>query len=149
MEYKRTTHAVYGLQYHIVLVTKYRKKCINEEIGGRLKKEFDRLISQREGKILSIEVMEDHVHILAEMSPKYAIANEIAMLKSVTSRIIRRDYGDYIKKFLWKGSFWSQSYFIASCGGVTLDVLKQYVENQNRKPGRPKTKKEHSSPTES
>ena len=65
MEYKRTTHAVYGLQYHIVLVTKYRKKCINEEIGGRLKKEFDRLISQREGKILSIEVMEDHVHILA------------------------------------------------------------------------------------
>ena len=38
MEYKRTTHAVYGLQYHIILVTKYRKKCINEEIGGRLKK---------------------------------------------------------------------------------------------------------------
>lgn len=133
MEYHRTTHAVYGLQYHIVLVTKYRARCINEEIGERLKLEFHRLIEGREGRILSIEVMPDHVHILAELSPKYAIASEIAMLKGVTSRILRRDYGDYLKQFLWKGSFWSASYFIASSGGVTLDVLKKYVEGQKTK----------------
>lgn len=130
MDFHRTTHAVYGLQYHIVLVTKYRKPCINDEIRERLKSEFHRLIEGREGSILSMEVMPDHVHILAELSPKYAISSEIAMLKGVTSRILRRDYGDYLKPFLWKGSFWSASYFIASCGGVTLDVLKQYVENQ-------------------
>ena len=40
MDFHRTTHAVYGLQYHIVLVTKYRKPCINNEIGERLKVEF-------------------------------------------------------------------------------------------------------------
>ena len=137
MEYKRTTHSVYGLQYHIVLVTKYRTPCINHELSERLKSEIIRLIEQREGEVISIETAIDHVHILASLSPKYAIANEIAMLKSVTSRILRRDYGDYLKQFLWKGSFWSQSYFIASSGGVTLDVLKQYVENQNRRPGRP------------
>ena len=77
-----------------------------------------------------MEVMPDHVHILAELRSKYAIASEIAMLKGVTSRILRRDYGDYLKPFLWKGKFLLCSYFIASCGGVTLDVLKQYVENQ-------------------
>lgn len=133
MEYHRTTHAVYGLQYHIVFVTKYRQKCINQEIGERLKQEFIRLIEGREGCVLAIEVMEDHVHILAELSPKYAIANEIAMLKGVTARILRRDYTEYITPYLWKGKFWSGSYFIASSGGVTLDVLKQYVENQKRK----------------
>lgn len=133
MEYHRTTHAVYGLQYHIVFVTKYRQKCINQEIGERLKQEFIRLIEGREGRVLAIEVMEDHVHILAELSPKYAIASEIAMLKGVTARILRRDYKEYITPYLWKGKFWSGSYFIASSGGVTLDVLKQYVENQKRK----------------
>ena len=137
MEYKRTTHAVYGLQYHLVLVTKYRKDCINDEIAECLKREFKRLIEQREGEVMSMETARDHVHLLVSLSPKYAIADEVAMLKGVTSRIVRRDFGDYLKQFLWKGSFWSQSYFIASSGGVTLDVLKQYVENQNRKPGRP------------
>ena len=137
MEYKRTTHAVYGLQYHLVLVTKYRKDCINDEIAECLKREFKRLIEQREGEVMSMEIAGDHVHLLVSLSPKYAIADEVAMLKGVTSRIVRRDFGDYLKQFLWKGSFWSQSYFIASSGGVTLDVLKQYVENQNRKPGRP------------
>lgn len=87
MEYRKSSHAVYGLQYHIILVTKYRKKCINEEIKDRLKKEVARLI-------------DDHVHILAELNPKYAVANEIATLKTVTARIMRRDYDDCLKQFL-------------------------------------------------
>lgn len=98
-----------------------------------IQSEFIRLIEGREGCVLAIEVMEDYVHILAELSPKYAIASEIAMLKGVTARILRRDYKEYITPYLWKGKFWSGSYFIASSGGVTLDVLKQYVENQKQK----------------
>ena len=97
MEYRRSSHAVFGLQYHIVLVTKYRRKCISGEIGERL----------------------------------------IATIKTVTARLLRRDYEDYLKQFLWGDSFWSRSYFVATSGGVTLDVLKEYVETQNRKPGRP------------
>ena len=140
MEYKRTTHSVYSLQYHLVLCTKYRKNCINEEISDRLKKEFKRLIEGRDGELISIETAKDHVHMIVSFSPKYAIANEVATLKTVTSRLIRRDYSEYLQQFLWKGSFWSQSYFIASCGGVSIDVLKEYVETQNRRPGRPVTK---------
>ena len=118
MEYRRSSHAVFGLQYHIVLVTKYRRKCIS-------------------GEMISIEAVEDHVHILAELSPRYAVSNEIATIKTVTARLLRRDYEDYLKQFLWGDSFWSRSYFVATSGGVTLDVLKEYVETQNRKPGRP------------
>ena len=129
MEYRRSSHAVFGLQYHIVLVTKYRRKCISGEIGERLKKEIVRLIEGHEGHVISIEAVEDHVHILAELSPRYAVSNEIATIKTVTARLLRRDYEDYLKQFLWGDSFWS--------GGVTLDVLKEYVETQNRKPGRP------------
>ena len=74
---------------------------------------------------------------LAELSPRYAVSNEIATIKTVTARLLRRDYEDYLKQFLWGDSFWSRSYFVATSGGVTLDVLKEYVETQNRKPGRP------------
>ena len=128
MEYRRSSHAVFGLQYHIVLVTKYRRKCISGEIGERLKKEIVRLIEGHEGHV---------IHILAELSPRYAVSNEIATIKTVTARLLRRDYEDYLKQFLWGDSFWSRSYFVATSGGVTLDVLKEYVETQNRKPGRP------------
>ena len=137
MEYRRSSHAVFGLQYHIVLVTKYRRKCISGEIGERLKKEIVRLIEGHEGHVSSIEAAEDHVHVLAELSPRYAVSNEIATIKTVTARLLRRDYDDYLKQFLWGDSFWSRSYFVATSGGVTLDVLKEYVETQNRKPGRP------------
>ena len=87
--------------------------------------------------MISIEAVEDHVHILAELSPRYAVSNEIATIKTVTARLLRRDYEDYLKQFLCGDSFWSRSYFVATSGGVTLDVLKEYVETQNRKPGRP------------
>ena len=100
MEYRRSSHAVFGLQYHIVLVTKYRRKCISGEIGERLKKEIVRLIEGHEGHVISIEAVEDHVHILAELSPRYAVSNEIATIKTVTARLLRRDYEDYLKQFL-------------------------------------------------
>lgn len=104
---------------------------------GAAEKEIVRLIEGHEGHVISIEAVEDHVHILAELSPRYAVSNEIATIKTVTARLLRRDYEDYLKQFLCGDSFWSRSYFVATSGGVTLDVLKEYVETQNRKPGRP------------
>ena len=132
MEYRKGNHSVYGLNYHIVLVTKYRKKCINEELGERLKAECIRLIEGREGRVLEIETDQDHLHILAELSPKYALAESIGILKSVTARIMRRDYAGYLSQFYWGDSFWSDSYFVASSGGVTMETLRQYVEDQGK-----------------
>ena len=94
MEYRKSSHAVYGLQYHIVLVTKYRRKCINEEIGDRLKKEIIRLIEGHEGHVVSIETVCDHVHILAELSPKICSRER--------NRYVKNSYCKDSEKRLWR-----------------------------------------------
>ena len=130
MRYRRKAHCVYGLQYHIVLVTKYRRKIIDPEIADYIKKEIVRLVKNMEGRVSEIEANEDHVHILAELSPKKPLTEQVRVIKTVTARFVRKNFGSKIHSVLWGDSFWSDSYFIASAGGVTIDVLKRYIEKQ-------------------
>ena len=55
----------------------------------------------------------------------------VGNLKSVSSRRMRNEFPERVAKFYDKAVFWNESYFIASCGGVTVAVLKQYIEQQD------------------
>ena len=50
-------------------------------------------------------------------------------LKGVSSRLLRKEFPE-LEKYYWKGGLWSPSYFIASCAGVPMDIVKEYIENQ-------------------
>lgn len=152
MEYRHGKHSVYSLNYHIVFVTKYRRPCITEEIGDFLKAEIIRLIESMEGHVSEVEYHRDYIHILAELSPKHAISEQIGVLKGVTARNVKKRYGDQIAQYLWEGQFWAPSFFIATAGGVTLDVLKKYVAEQRTGPSKggwhDHKKNRHSSPSD-
>jgi putative transposase len=83
-------------------------------------------------EIIEQEVVSDHVHILFASKPKIQISKFINSLKSVSGKLIFREFPE-IKDQLCQNHLWSASYFIASAGEVTLDVLKKYVEGQNVK----------------
>lgn len=139
MEYHKGNHSVFALQYHIVLVVKYRKKCINSEIAQFLKNDITRLINQMEGRVIEINTDKDHVHILAELSPKRSIQDIIGVLKGCTSRNVKTRYKIELGNYFYgeKYSFWSDSYFISTTGGACLDVIQKYIEQQGQ-PKRPK-----------
>ena len=153
--YRRTGHAVYLVTYHIVLVTKYRCRCLDGELVESIKADFTRMIGANKGRVHAIECDRDHVHILAELPIDQPVAKFIGVLKGATSRNARGDYGEQLSKFYWekeKWSLWSDSYFLASTGGVTLDVVRRYVESQptkKRKRGNPNfvKRRAHSSHT--
>lgn len=127
---KRKSHAVYNLTYHIILVSKYRRPVFTGEVAERLKQECIRLISEMGGEVQEIETETDHVHILTDLSPDRSISETINTLKGVTSRILRRDYWNDISRYLWGSSLWSDSYYVAAAGEVTIDRLKVYVLSQ-------------------
>lgn len=79
----------------------------------------------------------DHLHILFKAQPKSELVAFINAYKSASSRLIKKEF-PYLRKYLWKEYFWSRSYFLATTGGVTLEVLKKYVENQDIEDNRPK-----------
>ena len=124
-------HCFFKLNYHLVLVTKYRKKCISPQILVQLEEIFKRLCKGWDSKLLEINGEPDHIHLLLELNPKVAPSVFVNNIKTVSSRLIRRDHLADLKKYYPKKPvFWSRSYCILSYGGAPLSVIKQYIEQQ-------------------
>lgn len=123
-------HAAYSLNYHLVLVTKYRKRCLRPEQLDFLKQEFGRLFCEWDCRLLEFGGKKDHVHLLFEAHPAMNLSKLINNLKTVTSRLIRKKFPAHLKKYYSKPVFWTRAYCLLSTGGATLEVIKKYVENQ-------------------
>jgi putative transposase len=74
---------------------------------------------------------DNHVHLLISYPPDVAVSKLVNNLKTVSSRLIRKECADEINAVYKKAVFWSGAYFVASCGGVTVDQLQAYVETQD------------------
>lgn len=124
-------HCTYALSYHFVFVTKYRRRCLTEPMLDRLKEVITDLVDGW-GRVIEINGEADHVHFLLELNPKAAPATMANMLKTVSSRMLRKEFKAHLDAVYKKPVLWSRSYFVASCGGAPLSVIKQYIEQQAR-----------------
>lgn len=132
MEPKKGRHAVYSMQYHIIFVVKYRRQVIDEDILELFKDVCKKILQNNGGDLLEINGEPDHIHMLAEIPPDREVSSMIGAMKTQTSRMVHKYYNDRIKDKLWKNAFWSPSYFVSTTGGVTLDILEQYVKDQGK-----------------
>lgn len=130
VELDSNNHSVYSLNYHLVLVVKYRRKVFSDQ------KMFLRLreIAKYMGKSHNIEIKEmngedDHVHFLLRTKPNCDLSKYINAMKSASSRLLKKEFPE-VKKKLWKEAFWSQSYCLLTVGEAPITVLKKYIENQ-------------------
>lgn len=130
-KYDRNSHSVFSLNYHLVLVVKYRKKAIDDAICARLKEIFLHIANKKNYRLAVVEFNHDidHLHVLFKAQPMSELGKFIGTYKSASSRLIKKEFPK-IRKLLWKEAFWSPSFFLATTGGVTLDVLRNYVRTQ-------------------
>jgi len=127
----RGSHSVYSLHYHFVQCIKYRRKVLcNQVLIDFLKTKIHNISKTYDVEVLNIECDKDHFHLLFTSQPTLDIPKYINTIKTITSREIRKEFPE-VKEMLWEDAFWSRSYFIATTGQVTLDILKRYVESQN------------------
>jgi putative transposase len=124
--------SVSDLKVHLVLTAKYRRKVFTLEILNKLHFIFEELLHKWDCKLIEFNGEDDHVHLLFQYHPDIALSNLVNNLKSVTSRKLRQEFSEHLNSFYWKDVFWNGSYFVASCGGVTISSLRQYIENQNQ-----------------
>ena len=129
MKLDNNNHSVFSMYYHLVLVTKYRRKVINDTISKRLREIFDYIAVNYNISVVEWNDNQDHVHILFKAQPNSELSKFINAYKSASSRLIKKEYPD-IKDKLWKEYFWSRSFCLITTGGVTIDVIKQYIESQ-------------------
>ncbi len=128
---RKSSHAVYCINLHIVIVTKYRRKVINSEILPRLEQIISELCQEQKNILVEFNGESDPVHLLVNFSPGNHIAEFVKILKSTSSRLIRKEFAEQVNKFYRKPVFWSSSYFVNSRGAVSLDVLKKYIKKQD------------------
>lgn len=120
---------IYNCTYHLIFTTKYRRKVLTIPIQNRCKEILLSLQSDK-FKILELEIMEDHVHILFSSHPDFDLKKLVYMIKGKTSNILRSEFPELVRKL---PSLWTRSKFIITVGSVKLDVIKQYIQNQKNK----------------
>ena len=81
---------------------------------------------------LEVNGEKDHLHVLFQYTPQIQLSKLVNNIKTVTSRYLKKEFRERFEQYYWKDALWSGSYYISSCGGVTLEVLKKYVQNQDR-----------------
>lgn len=132
MELKRNSNAVYLLNYHLILVVKYRKKVFtNDEIVERTKELMRKISAENDVEIINQECGDDHIHLMISTKPTTQLTKYVNLLKGHSARALRKEYD--FSDVLYGDSFWSDSYYLATCGNISLDTLYNYIDNQRKK----------------
>ena len=124
-ELRRGRHLVFNLHVHLVFVTKYRKEVFTKEILDELQIIFEQVCHEFESELVEFDGEDDHVHLLVHYPPKVSISKLVNSLKGVSSRKIRQRQYPSVTKKLWGGALWSPSYFAGSCGGASIEIIRQ------------------------
>lgn len=132
MELDTNAHSVFSLCYHLILVTKYRKKVFDDEVSNRARELFEAIAPNYKIEVLEWNHDQDHIHVLFKAQPKTELSKFINAYKSASSRVLKKEYPS-MKEQLWKEMFWSRSFCLLSSGGAPIEVIKQYIEEQGQK----------------
>ncbi len=130
-DFRTGRHCVFALHVHLVFVTKYRRGVLTDAAHETLRDIFVKVCQDFEAMLVDTTGEDDHVHLLVEYPPKVALSTLVNSLKGVSSRRLRQFHPAIAERY-YKGVLWSPSYFAASCGGASLSIIRQYIENQRK-----------------
>ena len=126
---RKERHSVSDLKIHLVCITKYRRKIFTSESLAVIEKSFEEVATKMDFQVQEFNGESDHIHALIEYPPKLSVSQIVNALKGVSSR--RYGQAGYTKPY-GKDALWSPSYFVSSIGGAPLEILKQYIQNQEK-----------------
>jgi putative transposase len=128
--YRKASHSVYDLKYHIVWITKYRKSVLFGNVGIRVRELIREICKTMDVDIIKGHVSKDHVHLFVSISPYHSVSQIMGRIKGKTSRKLLSENRELAKKF-WGRHLWARGYFVASSGNVTDEIIAQYIELQD------------------
>ena len=133
MEVIQKAHSVYSLQYHVVWVSKYRRRILKPGVCTYLQKVLPKLLRSMPGVTIdAIGFDQDHLHMVMVIPPKYSISSVMGKLKSRSASEMRKSF-PWLAKVYWKENLvWSPGYFVSSVG-IDENTIKQYVELQGQR----------------
>jgi len=130
MQYYRTTsHTRFDNKYHLVWITKYRKRILQGDIGIRTR-DIIRQVCEKYGiDIIRGNISPDHVHLFVSIPPQHSVSRIVQNIKGRSSRILQQEFRELRKEY-WGRHFWAIGYFSVTSGNIMDEMIMKYIEEQ-------------------
>src|SRR4030042_991456 len=133
MEFTHLSHCVYHCDYHIVIVTKYRRAILNEGIFAYLEKKLAEITEHY--PLIRFDIVNhdrDHIHFLVSIPPTMTVGKVIGIIKQNTARELKQRF-PFLKQVYWgTEAIWSEGYFVSTVG-IDESAIRRYIEEQGKK----------------
>jgi putative transposase len=123
-------HAAFDITYHLVLVTKYRRRALTATMLEECREIFANVLEHWRCQLIELNGEPDHLHILLRAHPALDLSRLVNNLKTASSRRLRNRHRAHLNRFYSKPVLWHRAYFVASVGNVSLETVRRYVQNQ-------------------
>ena len=128
--YRKSSHCVYDCKFHLVWITKYRKKVLVGLVAERIRELLRQICKANEVDIIKGHVSNDHIHLFLSVPPNMSVSKLVQLLKGKSSYKMLQENSQLQKEF-WGRHLWARGYFVATSGNVTDEVIMEYIENQD------------------
>jgi len=128
--YESLSHSRWDCKYHLVFVPKNRKKVLYGKIREYLGRTFRELSEQKGCKILEGHMVQDHIHMLISIPPKYSVAEIVGYIKGKSAIAVARQFGGRTRNFNGE-RFWARGYAVFTVG-FNVEQIKLYVKHQQQ-----------------
>src|SRR3989344_5252792 len=134
MDLNKSSHKVFQIKYHFVLILKYRKDLfLNEEYVFAIREILVELEKRFNFEFETIGFDEDHMHFMLKSIPSYSPSLIFQVVKSITAKEMFKKFRK-LKKEYWGGEFWSDGGYVGTVGeGVNADIIRNYIKKQGKK----------------
>ena len=129
-KFKSNNNIVFSCTYHVVWVTKYRKKYLDGDIEKRLKEICLEVAHEARFEIKELECDRDHIHLLIDVDPQFGVHRAVKHMKGRSSRILRQEFAILRQRL---PTLWSNSYFVCTVGSAPISIMKHYIESQKER----------------
>ena len=130
-DYRKSSHTVYDIKYHLVWITKYRKPVLRADIALRARDLLREICKTNDVEIIKGHISKDHVHLFVSAPPHISVSQLVKSLKDIQEA---HDGIQSLNRTFWGRHIWARGYFVASSGNVTDEVIMKYIEQQNVEP---------------
>ncbi len=122
------SHSKWECKYHVVFIPKCRRKTLYIQLRPHLGEVLKRLAEYKECRIEEGHLMQDHVHILISIPPKYAVSQVVGYIKGKSAIHLARVYGENRRNFVGQ-HFWARGYFVSTVGRDE-ESIREYIRTQ-------------------
>lgn len=116
----------------MVVVTKYRHPVIDGRVRERLLEITRETFGKWKCNVISAESSLDHLHVYFSAPPQVRLSDLVNNYKTVSARLIRKEFPSELEPYYWKPCFWSRSYFLSTVSEVDDKTIQNYIVNQNK-----------------